>query len=72
VAAISVGVCRPTQFLSSILIRLTTKTAKIIFKARAHIRVHADGINALSHIIGVLGILFSPNEFPVLPGLNEV
>ena len=31
-AAISDGVCRPTQCLSSILIWLTTKTAKILFK----------------------------------------
>jgi len=72
VAAILGVVCRPTQCLSNILICLTTKTAKIIFEARAHIRVHADGVNALSHVIAVLGILFSLDEFPVLPRLNEV
>ena len=43
--------CRPTQCLSNILIWLTTKTAKTIFKARAHNWVHAERVIALSHII---------------------
>jgi len=45
---------------------------QIVFKASAHIWVHADGVNALSHIFGVLGFLFSLNEFPVMPRLGEV
>ena len=45
---------------------------QIIFEATAHIGVHADGVNAMCHIIGVLGILFSVNEFPGLPRLNEL
>ena len=65
-------VCRPKQCLSSILVWLTTKTAKIMLKARAHSWVHAEGFNVLSQIIAVLGILFSLNEFPGLPRLNVV
>ena len=64
--------CVWTNTLSVILISLTPKTAKIIFKAKAHICVHADGVNALNNTIGVLGVLFSLNELPVLPRLNEV
>jgi len=48
--------CRPTQCLSSILIWLTTKTAKTIFKARAYRWVHADGVIALCQMIAVLSL----------------
>jgi len=34
--------------------------------------VHADVVNALSHIITVLGLFLSRNDFPELPRLNEV
>ena len=65
-------VCRPTQCLWSILIRLTTKTAKTIFKARAYRWVHADVVNAVSRIIAVLGLFLSLKKFPWLPSLNDV
>ena len=51
--------CRPTQCLSNILIWLTTKTAKTIFKARAYRWVHADGVIALSQIIAVLSFFLT-------------
>jgi hypothetical protein len=65
-------VCRPTQCLSSILIWLTTKTAKTIFKARTYRWVHAVGVNVFCLVFAVLRLFFSLNKFHGLPRLNEV
>jgi len=51
---------------------MKTKTAKIIFKATAHIQLYVDGVSAFIQIIAVLRILFLLNEFPVLQNLNEL